>query len=217
MRIFPHHAEAIFLKARANKEKIELAPLAYHTLLETLVNHESLVNKPENVAKVKKYFRMMKEDGIEYSCKTYTLMITFYFILGATDAISDAAEEIERRGLPYTYPCIKQLLKIHAMMQDSNMVEFYFQKLNTDINPVLKADIDIYCTLIQFYTKINDYDSAYEMLERIIQGKMKNTRPSPKKIIREFLTESRSSSRANFTHKVSFPELMQSCLELGLI
>jgi pentatricopeptide repeat protein len=222
MRIFPLHAEEIFLKAHANKDKIEFRPSVYHTLIETFVNLATAkkgkksenTSKDEIIAKVKKYLRLMKEDGLKYDCQTYTLMITYYYSIGDTQEIAALTEKMEKRGLIYNFPCLKQLLKVHAMLRDYEMVEFYFKKFNSHD---LKADVDVYCILIEFYTKTNQYDSAYEILDRIIQDKMKNTRASPKKIIRAFLTESRSSSSANRPHKVPFHELMKSCLDLGLI
>jgi len=211
MRIFPQHSEETFHQARRNGN-LESKTLAYNTVIDNLVNPKSLDSR-ENIKKVKKYIKLMKKDAISFDIKTFATMISYYYIIGDHDQIAPLAQEIERRGLPYTFISLKKLLEVHAMLQNFEMVEFYFQKINT----MFKPDIDTYCILLKLYTITKRYMAGIAIIDRIIQAQIRNTRVGPKKIVRTFLTESQSTLNSILNQKVPFHEIVQSCRDLGLL
>lgn len=91
---------------------------------------------------------------------------------------------------------------------------YYYQKFNTTNE--LKPDIDAYCILVEYYTITKDYDSGFEILKEVIDAKIRNTRTEPRKIIREFLTASKSN-HYEVSDKIPINDIVQSCLQLGLI
>jgi len=79
MRIFPDQAENIFLQARQNGT-FEIMTVAYNAFLEIFVNPKMLKSN-ENIKKFKDYLLLMERDGVPFDAKTYTSLISFYYII----------------------------------------------------------------------------------------------------------------------------------------
>jgi len=106
-------------------------------------------------------------------------------------------------------------MKVNAMLQNFEMVDFYFQKLGVNNN--FKPDLDTYCILLELYTKTKRYNSGLAVLNQMIQVRMRNTRLSPKKVVRTFLTEFQSTSSSSEKEKLNYHEILHACLDLGLL